>query len=340
MNSNKKMDEHVNNKNELKNLIMIFWKMKYSILGITIVFAILAGIISVFFISPVYNTKVTLVIDMPQNYRTSYGDYTLPLLTNEEYFQLITSDDVLLRTIKEMQYSNKMTITELRSKVSLDVRKKDSTTFIAEVSGKTPEESLRLAKSLYNNYINFLDRMVKERIVNYYYNNYSVELITLDTSLAKEEETLKKNQELLTQITKEYKTTNLEVINYLGKDGNYILPEDTINPNYIKVEADIIDNQQKINELTNSISITKKYLVQLEEERVAIENYYKTDKESDFKINMVSIVDSNIYMPSSLTAPTQKASPSTTRNILLGALLGGMIGVSITFFRAYWKNEF
>ncbi len=181
--------------------------------------------------------------------------------------------------------------------------------------------------------------MLKERTINYFYDNFTVELITLETSLTKEQVALKMNQELLAQITKDYKTVNLDVIDYLGKDGSYILPEDTVNPNYIKVEADVISNQQSINDLTSTIDITKKQLSQLEEDKKAIENYYKSGKTGNISVNLVSMVYSNIYLPSELVAPTQKTSPSNAKNVVIGAALGGMIGIFAALFQAYWKNE-
>ncbi|MGF7144116.1 capsular polysaccharide biosynthesis protein [Anaerotaenia torta] len=339
MNSNQHQDDHMENEIVFKDLLMVCWKRKYSIISITMVFTVLAGIISVFFISPVYDTSANIIINMPENYHTRYGDYILPLSANDQYLQLLKSNEVLLNTIEDMQFSQEVTVNELSKRISIKAADKDSTSFTFVVSADTPEESLYLANALYDNYIKFIDAMLKERTVNYFYNNFSVELITLETTLTKEQLLLQENQKLLSQIKREYKTANLDVIDYLGKDGNYILPEDTINPNYIRVESDIISNQQKINDLISSINIMKQYLSQLEEEKESIVNYYKNGKTENITVNLVSIVDSNIYMPSELVAPTQKTSPSNARNVVIGVVLGGMMGVFVVLFRAYWKNE-
>ncbi len=339
MSSSQNRDDHMDNEIDLKDLLIIIWKRKYTIIGITMVFAILTGIISVFFISPVYETSANIVINMPETYHTRYGDYTLPLSTNDQYFQLLKSNDVLLDTIEDMELEQKITLHQLSNMISMKQADKDATSFTYVVSANTSEESFYLAKTLYDNYFEFVDTMLKEQAVNYFYNNFSVELLSSEKSLEKEQQLLKQNQELLAQITKEFKTANLDVIDYLGKDGNYILPEDTINPNYIKVEADAITNQQNINNLTSSIDITKQYLSQLEQEKENIQSYRENGKTEDNMIDMVNIVDSNIYMPSSLVAPTQKSSPRNMMNIAIGAVLGGMIGVFAVLFRAYWKNE-
>ena len=339
MSSSQKRDDYMYDEIELRTLIIAFWKRKYSIIGITMAFAILAGIISVFFISPVYETSANIVINMPETYRTRYGDYTLPLSTNNQYFEFLKSNDVLLNTIDDMKFEQELTIDQLGNVILMKQGDKDSTSFTYVVSANTPEKSFSLANALYDNYIEFIDTMLKEQAINYFYNNFSVELITLEKSLTKEQILLKQNQELLTQITREYKTANLDVIDYLGKDGNYILPEDTINPNYTKVEADAITNQQMINDLTSSIDITKQSLSQLEKEKENIQNYHKNGKTENNTVSLVGIVDSNIYMPSSLVAPTQKTSPRNARNVAIGAVLGLMLSGFAALFQAYWKNE-
>lgn len=339
MNSNQQQDDIMENEISLRDLLMTLWKRKYSIIAMTMVFAIGAGIISVFFIPSVYNINADIVINMPESYLTRYGEYTLPLSTDDQYLQLLKSNEVLSNTIEDMQDEKKITISQLSDRISIKASDKQSNSFTFAVSANTPEESLRLANILYDNYIEFVDTMLKERMISYFYNDFSVKLETLKNSLEKEEATLNENQKLLAQITKEYKTANLDIINYLGKDGNYILPEDMINPNYIKVESDLIGNQQQVNDLTYSINTTEEYLSQIEDEKKAIENYYKNGKIEPVTIGLISMVDSNIYMPSGLVAPTQKISPSNAKNVVIGAALGGMLGAFIALFRAYWKNE-
>ena len=339
MNNNQDHSDHMEGEISLRNLLMVFWKKKYSIISITMIFAILTGIISVFLIAPVYDTKVEVVISMPETYYTRYGEYKLPISTKDQYLQLLKTNDVLLNTIKDMQFTENVSIKQLSERITIIAQDKDTTSFTFTVSGPNPEESLRLANTLFDNYIRFVDNMLKERTIYYFYDNFTVELINLENALTKEQEALKMNQELLSQITKDYKTVNLEVIDYLGKNGSYILPEDTVNPNYIKVETDVISNQQSINYLTSTIDITKKQLSQLEEEKKAIENYYKNGKAGGISVNLVSIVDSNIYLPSELVAPTQKTSPSNAKNVVIGTVLGGMIGVFVVLAQAYWKNE-
>ncbi len=339
MNTNQSRDNYIGNGITLRTLIRIFKKKKYSIISLAVLFAVLVGIISVFFISPVYNTRVNIIISMPETYHTEYGDYVLPLSTKDQYLHLLKSNEVLLNTIKDMEFEKDVTIEKLSDRITIQNEDKDTTSFSFIVSAATPEESLHFANTLYNNYIEFIDYMVKERTVNYFYNNFSIELVDLETSLTKEQEALKDNQKLLDQIIKEYKSVNLEVIDYIGKNGSYILPQDTINPNYVKVEADVILNKQSINELTRTINIKKQYLSQLEKEKEAIENYQNNGNKDNINIDLVSVVESNIFMPSELVAPTRKSNSSVTKNVIIGAVFGGMLGMISALLQAYNKDE-
>jgi capsular polysaccharide biosynthesis protein len=339
MDANQSRDNYIGNGITLKTLIRIFQKKKYSIISITVLFAVLAGIISVFIIPPVYNTRMNIIISMPETYHTEYGDYVLPLSTKDQYLHLLKSNEVLLNTIEDMEFKKKVTIEKLSDRVTIQEGEKETTSFSVIVEAATPKESLRLANTLYNNYIEFIDYMVKERTVNSFYNNFSIELDDLETSLTKEQEALKENQKLLEQITREYKSVNLDVIDYIGKNGSYILPQDTINPNYVKVEADVILNKQTINDLTRSINIKKQYLSQLEKEKEVIENYQNNGKKDNITIDLVSIVESNIFMPSELAAPTSKSNTSVSKNVIIGAVFGGMVGMLYGLLQAYWKDE-
>ena len=80
---------------ELRELIMVLWNRKILIIVITVIFALLAGVFSKFFITPEYKTQFSMVVNIPEVYTNKYGEYTLPLTTNSEYVKLMKSDGVL-----------------------------------------------------------------------------------------------------------------------------------------------------------------------------------------------------------------------------------------------------
>ncbi|MDD4592473.1 MAG: Wzz/FepE/Etk N-terminal domain-containing protein [Parabacteroides sp.] len=325
---------------ELREIIMALWKRKIMIIAITLVGAIAAGILSFFILSPSYETRLNLVINIPAQYSTKYGDYTLPITNNQQYLNLITSNDVLLATIKDMAYEE-ATVENMRKRISIAENKdKDSNIFEVTVSAGNPEESLRLVQSLYNNFTNFIDAMTKERAVNFYINHFKVQTDRLENSLDSVKETLRRNEELLAQTPKIIETNaNLEIQSPLNNSSDYVVPIETVNPNYIKIESDIISNKQSINNIENSMRKYTDYLKELDVEMSAINEYYSTGQADKLHSSVIGMVDTYVYLPSPPVAPTTKSSPHNVRNAAIGGVLGAMIGVMLALFIAYWKKE-
>ncbi|WP_312815013.1 Wzz/FepE/Etk N-terminal domain-containing protein [Sedimentibacter sp.] len=346
MNENQNNVQYYEDEIDLRELIMALWKRKIMIICFTLIAAILAGMFSMFVLSPVYDSKLNIVISMPEKYITRYGEYVLPITTNEQYINLITSNDVLLHTIEDMGYDKETTsIDGLRKKITVGKNEAKAgsvqNSFEVIVSANNPEEALKLAQILYSNYLDFLDSMTKERAVNYYYNHFTIELRALENSLLSQKEILKSNEDLLAQTPKNISdgNANIEIQSPLNGSSDYILPVDTINPNYIKLETDIIANKQLINNLENSIRMNNQYLAELDREREAIYKYYRTGQTEILESSVIGVVETNVYLPSPPVAPTQKTSPSNALNTAIGAVLGGMLGVMVALFQEYWFKK-
>lgn len=99
---------------DLRELFMVLWKKKVTIICITLIAAIITGLISVFLITPVYHSRLRIIINMPETYHTKYGDYTLPITSNEQYINLITTNEILLHTIEDMEYDVETNIESIR----------------------------------------------------------------------------------------------------------------------------------------------------------------------------------------------------------------------------------
>lgn len=344
MNTNQTNMQYTEGEIELKELILALWKRKVMIISITMIFAILAGLYTIFLVSPVYNTKLNIIVSMPERYQTKYGEYVLPISTNEQYIQLFKSDDVLVKTINDLSLTDKINVEALRERISIrnvSNNVQNGNTFEVIISFHNSVDSLELAKVLYSNYIEFLDIMTKEQVVNYFYNNFSVELITLEDDLNQERKSLATNEELFHQIEKELGVSgsNVGIVEHIGEEGNYVVPVHTINPNYIKLETDIISNKQMISNLINSIDMKKAYIVELEKQKQTFQTFYETGKMDDMNINITSVVETNIHMPSLPVAPSSKAGPSTVLNVAIGTVLGGILGAIVALFQWYWRKE-
>jgi capsular polysaccharide biosynthesis protein len=328
---------------DLRELILALWRQKAIIISMTLVFAIVAGIFGMFIKSPVYETNMNIVISIPETYVTRYGEYKLPISSNGDYFKLIKSNDVVANTINDMGYdTNEVTIENLKDRITLG----DITTtagvvqnsFNVTVSADNPEESLQLAENLYENYIDFMDVMMKERAISYYYNDFTVQIKTLENTLAKTQEILKENEKLLANTPQTINQKEAAKELQAGVS-DYIILENIINPNYTTLEGKIIENKQLLIETQSSIDQYAKYLEELDVEKAALDNYYASGKAGKMESSIMDLVDVSIYQPSVPVAPTRSSGMGTVMYLAIGGVLGGMLSVMIALFRAYWRKE-
>lgn len=346
MNENQNNIQYYEDEIDLRELIMALWKRKKMIISLTLVIAILAGIFSVFVLSPVYETKLSIVISMPETYATRYGEYKLPITTNDQYINLFISNDVLINTIRDMEYNtDEVTVEKLKEKVTISTSITKTNTvqnsFEVTVSADNPEESLKLAQTLYDNYIEFMDVMTKERAVSYFINDFSMDIKSQENQLDGVKEILKKNEELLAVTPQVIAkgNANMEIQTQLTSNSDYVVPVDTVNPNYIKIENDIIGNKQTINDIENTIRLNSRYLEELNKEKSALIKYYETGQAEKLESSVIGVVETSVYLPSPPVAPTQKTSPSNALNTIIGAVIGGMLGVMVALFMEYWFKE-
>lgn len=346
MNENQNNVKYYEDEIDLKELIMALWKRKKMIMAFILIAAIFAGSFSMFILLPVYETKLNIIISMPEVYHTKYGEYKLPITTNEQYVNLITSNDVLFNTIKYMGYdSSKISIEKLNKRIIVEKYEASVNTvrnsFTVTVSADNPEESLKLAQSLFKNYIEFMDVMTKERAVNYYSDYFNVELKAMQNLLDIERETLKKNEELLSKTPKiiDDARSNVEIRSPLNGNSDYVVPVDTINPNYIKVENDIVQSKQNIYGMESTMKKYSQYLDELDAEKHAIAKYYEAGRVEKLVSSVIGVVETSVYLPSPPVAPTQKTSPSNALNTVIGAVIGGMIGIMVALAKEYWFKE-
>lgn len=337
-------DTHQQDEISLQELFMALWRRKILIIVVTLVVGLITGLISVFLITPVYHARLNIIINMPETHHTKYGDYTLPISSNEQYINLIAGNGVLQNTISDMGYKpEEVSVEALRERISI-VKSENTNTvqnsFTINIASDNPEDARRLANTLYENYIAFLDVMVAEGTTTYFSNYYSVQLSSLKDKLESDKELLAKNIELLdnTSMTIDQREAMDEIL-YSDNTTDYIVMGNIINPNYTELELDIIEIKQAINTTENTMNQYNLYLDELNAKLSDIEGYYETGDFAKIDRTFVSITNSNIYLPSEPVAPSSKTSPSNTRNVIIGVLLGGIVSVLIALIKEFWFTE-
>lgn len=341
------MDENQNNGQateeeiDLRELFLVIWKKKVMIISITLIAAILTGLFSVFALTPVYHSRLNIIISMPTSYHTKYGDYELPITSNEQYINLITSGNIINGTIRDMGYDDDTTLESIRERISIDMPEAKANvvqnSFFIRVSADNPAEAKKLAQTLYDNYIVFLDLLVVEGALDYHINRFNVSLQSSEVSLDRTRETLAKNEELLALTPQTINQKDaMEEIKNSSNTSDYIILENIINPNYTKIEKDIIENKQSINSIENSMRVHNEYLLELDELKAKVYNYIENGDYNGFETDFVRVTKTNVYLPSDPIVPSRKTSPSNSRNVIIGALLGGMVAVFVVLIREYW----
>lgn len=324
---------------DFREIFLALWKHKFIIICVTFIAALIAGIYSLFILSPVYHSKMNIVINNPKIYNTQYGDYILPFTMNQQYINLITSNDLLANVIDDMGYDKgQVSIESLRNRIVVDIDKNyKQNNFGVSVAADNPEEAKKLADVLYKNFIEFLDVMTAEGALNYYTSSFSVSLDTLEDALDSNQKILKKNEELLAQTPQTY--YQKEASQGLDSLTNVSNMEPIINENYTKIESDIISNKQTINDIENSIRIKRNYLKELDAIKAKLDQYYQTGDFNDLKGSIISFTDTNVYLPSAPIVPSQKTSPSNARNVIIGTFIGGVLSVLVVLVKEYWFKK-
>lgn len=346
MKANKDNMKYLDDEINLKDIFMSLWKKKYMIISLAIATTLLAGLFSKFLIPPEYQTRLNIIINMPEVYSTRYGDYELPITNNEQYIYLITSNSILSNTIEDMDYGNdEISIENLYSRITINKTdsKYDSEQNFFEViiSADDPMESLKIANSIYENYKSYLNIMTKERAITYFNNTFQVNIKYLENQLEVAKEALSNNKVLLasTSPTISNRESNIEIQSTLSENSSFSIPINTVNPNYIKIESDIIANIQDINDLERSINMYNKYLEEIEIEKQMINKYNENGIKGNFESKLISVVDASVYLSSPPVAPSNKVSPNNILNAAIGTMFGLVIGIIITLIREYWFEK-
>lgn len=318
---------------DLRELFMVLWKGKRLIIATTLVFTILAGIITMFFINPVYEAKLDILVNFPEIVNTKYGEYKMLMTTNEQYVNLIHSNDVIKATMQDMNYDiSKSSIGSLSSGISVIKDDKKPNSFTIKIQAGTPDEALNISSSLYKNYISFLNSMIKSRSVEYFSDYYSIELRKNEDELNSNTILLEQYKKMLDKIPQTINQKDaLESINIGSVD--YVVLENIINENYKKVELDIINLEQVIYNLESKINLSKQYLDELGQIKASIVN------NDELASEYFKVINTSIQLPSEPVAPNSKVSPSTSLNVIIGAVIGGMISVIYVLIKKYWFTE-
>lgn len=330
------VDQNYEYEIDLKELIILFWKKKFFITGLALIGAVIAASISLFLLKPVFDTELKIDVNFPDSYMTKYGDYSLPGSSNSQYLKLITSNNVIANTIKDMGYDeNVNTIEDVKKRInigSVDSKSTIENVFDVKVSADNAKESLKFAETLYSNYIEYIDIITRDRAIDYFCNNFNANLKSNEITLESTRAILEENEELLAATPETINQTNLADV------GSGTVIENIINPAYTQLQSSVVSSKQSIIQIEETIKNLNNYFQELEGEQKAVDEYYMTGSIDDNASSFINIAKTSIHLLSEPVAPLHKTSPSNFKNTLIGLILGGLLGAGIVFIKKYWQE--
>lgn len=309
---------------DLLELLQLLWRNKLAIICIAVVGGILAGLISLFLIPPEFESRLNIYVGIPETYTTRYGNYTLPIMTNDQYMDMIRHDIVLQKTIDDIKPAVVISRSELKNSISISSKQTDNnkTEFIITISHREPESSKLIAETLYQNYMKYVDVVIRSRALDYYHDVYTISLESAQLSLESEREKLKSDTELLDNTEKYLDVEG--VLDKLPSTSTTIVIDNLINPGYIKLQNDILTKKQTISELENTIKRNIRYLNDLKAEQDVLSEFYETGEIDRDKTTIINAVDRYIYRLNTII-DSQKVGPKHVMNIVISIVLGFMI---------------
>ncbi|MBT2658634.1 capsular biosynthesis protein [Bacillus sp. ISL-18] len=128
----------------LKELLSIFRKRLSLILSITFAAIIISGLISYFFLTPIYQTSTQLLVNQAKNDKTTYqyNEVQTNLQLINTYNVIIKSPAILEKVIKDLNLN--MTVSELNQKITVQ-NEKDSQVVNLAVQDENAATSAKIA---------------------------------------------------------------------------------------------------------------------------------------------------------------------------------------------------
>ena len=136
---------------DLKEVLNIFWKGKFKIIGVLLVFIVLGIVYTMNFVTPVYTASTRLVLATSTNKNNQVGDATNSQVSSDQitstevslnanlvatYSELVKSKNVMREVIKNLNLQNEVQEENLRNSVSVTAVKNTAIIEIAVTNAK------------------------------------------------------------------------------------------------------------------------------------------------------------------------------------------------------------
>jgi len=177
------MQNYYDDEIDLREIFNVLWKWKWTIIGVTVAFMIIAFVVSKFIMDPVYEARTVVapanlkalnasslayVVDAEKSLEWQMSEdiksmLKLPQVSINNFNALLISDHVLARCRQALSLDQ--SFKEIRERVEINYEASTGTTEIV-VSGKDPKENSDLANELVNQAITYARELNEEHLNN------------------------------------------------------------------------------------------------------------------------------------------------------------------------------
>lgn len=333
----------------LKELILVTIKGWKCIFICTVVVMLLALIYIIGITKPVYESSISGVISIPETAISKYGTYTFPSDNKMDYLNVVTSYEVLSKTIDML--SLKHSVSTLRDQITIGTVP-DQNTFTITAKSRTPESARELVKTLTVNLVDELSVQYKINAIDFFMRELTVVERQLQDEILKQEKLLETQKIQLEKLDKIVTLKRLlvddpilaaSIANNKGVDlaslSDEVMYEEMLNPNYVDLEAANIELEKSIQ--STKVSLEEKLMFQqeLESEVENINLYYTTGDQNIIQNGTLDIIRSRININKTASYNDSPVSPNKVLFLSVAIILGLMIGVICTLFKHYWKQS-
>jgi len=325
----------------LKELILVLinnWKM---VAIFTSIGTLLTIGISYFAMSPVYETKAKLIMNIPESIETEIGSYTYSSTVITDYSDMLRNMQVVESTILDAELD--VNVEQFIGDLSLN-NEKNSNVVTISFKGSDPEEISSILDIHIDNYEVFLQQKLKTDAIEKFIRSYNVAFKQNEYSYKEVQKRIEESEELLSEMapvislkTALSKNSDLaaEFANTRGVSiadlKGSMLQEEILNENYLTIEKLITDNKVTLTNLSIEKEKLEEILEELESEEAALESVEDTE--------FLSILSSFVQEVSPASTPINPIAPRKALNVAIGFVLSLMLGVFVAFFKAYWQND-
>lgn len=299
---------------ELRELLEIIWKGKAVIAGCTIVCMLLSGITSWFVLDEKYESKAVVQVASAVQDTGIMANYVATEFTPTIYAQRIQNKPIMKQALSDAGIKVNYNDKNLVATVDADPAKSLVELTFTSSSAKEAQQQLQI-----------LMDATKQKM------NESVQITLQDLEINYKTKS--------TTLTKEIDGI-IEQYNKIILENN--LPELLILQTILNTEITLNISEEQTKALANVTGNLQNQLLQMqaqiqtksEEYRKALADYQsvKTGLDS-FK------PDPFIRVIAEPTMAEKPSSPNNMLNLAIGLVVGMLLGLSVVFFRHYWKNS-